>query len=329
MPEFLGAQHLKESYWEHISKQLQVIFFQEVLANVIKIIRSETKQPIKVENSEAVLRSALRSGKIQYLNGVFSGSFNAKISSSLKEIGALFDKRSGVFKLPADKAPSWVLEEAWSYWIRARRAHNMIEQELLSALEKVQASRYDIDSSKMISSVDKGWRESAKKLGVQPQLSEAGKERLRTDYSENLNLYIKKWLKEDILSLRRDVQENAEAGYRFDALITKIQQRNEVSRNKAKFLARQETGLFMAKYREERFKAVGVTQYKWSTSHDARVRPAEGLTPAQRRHAGNHRILDGRIFEYDNPPVVDPSTGRRGNPGSDFRCRCVDIPILP
>ena len=111
-------------------------------------------------------------------------------------------------------------------------------------------------------------------------------------------------------------------------IFKRIQARSSVSRNKAKFLARQETGMFMSKYRAERFVEAGVQKYKWSTSHDARVRPGKGLTAAERAHAGNHRILDKQTFDYrTKAPAMYMSSGKACNPGEDFNCRCVDIPL--
>jgi SPP1 gp7 family putative phage head morphogenesis protein len=93
--------------------------------------------------------------------------------------------------------------------------------------------------------------------------------------------------------------------------------RNEynVTRNRAKFLSRQETSLLVSKYREENYREAGIVYYRWSTSNDQRV-----------RH--DHRELNGNIFRFDEPPVVDQKSGRRGNPGEDFSCRCIAIPLL-
>ena len=61
----------------------------------------------------------------------------------------------------------------------------------------------------------------------------------------------------------------------------------------------------------ERYKSVGVQKYRWSTAGDNRVRP-------------EHKALNGKIFDWDNPPL---STGGK-HPGEDFGCRCIAIPIV-
>jgi uncharacterized protein with gpF-like domain len=38
--------------------------------------------------------------------------------------------------------------------------------------------------------------------------------------------------------------------------------------------------------------------------------------------------LNGHIYSFDDPPVTCQATQAHNNPGEDFRCRCVAIPIL-
>ncbi len=101
----------------------------------------------------------------------------------------------------------------------------------------------------------------------------------------------------------------------WDGLIPQIEARFDVSKNKATFLAEQETNLLVAKFREERFKETVGDEYTWMTSHDSRV-----------RH--DHKVLDGQRFFFSTPPITNRVTGARNNPGEDFRCRCVARPVL-
>lgn len=92
--------------------------------------------------------------------------------------------------------------------------------------------------------------------------------------------------------------------------LSKIIQKNfAMTKNKAGFIARDQTNKLNAKVAEYRQKALGGERYIWRTVEDVRVRP-------------DHAKLDGKTFYWDKPPVIDKRTGRRGNPGSDFQCRC-------
>ena len=155
----------------------------------------------------------------------------------------------------------------------------------------------------------------AKDIGIGLKPTEEIDETLRTTLVNNLDLEIKGWAAQEIADLRLRVQKNAMEGYRPDKLAREIAAERGISLRKANFIAAQETSLFVSKWREQRAKDVGCTRYKWSTSHDERVRP-------------DHRALNGKIFSFDDPPITDRATQAHNNPGEDFRCRCVAIPIL-
>ena len=145
---------------------------------------------------------------------------------------------------------------------------------------------------------------------------------LRKTLVENMEISIKDWASEEIVRLRERVQQNALAGWRPDRLARQIAVERGISARKANFISSQETSLFVSNWREERAKQLGSTRYKWSTSHDARVRPTR---PGE---TNNHRVLNGRVFFWSDPPVVDSATGRKCHPGQDFGCRCVAMPII-
>lgn len=92
------------------------------------------------------------------------------------------------------------------------------------------------------------------------------------------------------------------------SLAQKIQEIGDVSAKRAKFIARDQTSKLVSAMNRERNLALGIEEYRWSTSKDERVRPS-------------HAKLEGKKFRWDDPPAV-------GNPGEDFNCRCVPIPLL-
>lgn len=67
----------------------------------------------------------------------------------------------------------------------------------------------------------------------------------------------------------------------------------------------------------------GCSKYIWCTRRDSRVREC-------------HRELEGKVCEWNNPPAMwyrhkngqKIYTGRYCNPGEDYGCRCVGLPIF-
>lgn len=98
-------------------------------------------------------------------------------------------------------------------------------------------------------------------------------------------------------------------------LAREIADRFGVADSRAELIAVDQVGSLNGELTRLRHQAVGVTQYEWDTSHDSRVRIG-------------HALLQGSIQTWGKPPVEDPRTGNRAEPGQAIRCRCVAIPIV-
>ena len=312
----------KDSYYKGIQKQLDAIFLQLIYQPVMRIISQDIgKSWVGYKNAKDDLYEALQSGRIQYTAPYFEGKFNALISRELKALGAKWTPSKSAFMLPEDKLPMDIKTSIATAQARFKKVNEDIEKyfnELTKTMEAMgDNAAFDFEGlyGKVIGRVEDDFQAIMKNITVTPVLTKQMAENLARGYSYNLNLYIKKWTVESILRLRRQVAENAMYGYRASNLIETIKQDYGVSQNKARFLARQETTLLLSKFRQERFTDAGVEKYRWSTSNDVRVR-------------ADHKELNGKIFTWDNPPIVDRATGRRAHAGEDFGCRCVAIPIV-
>ncbi len=334
----LAPLRLKPSYWKDTEAQVIDILRDLLFRPLVRLIKQadqdvkvkallDTQQALALSNAtrDEKLIEAMRVGRVQYTNGVFSGQFSAAISTAIKNLGGVFDQRSRTFKIDVARVPSIIKAEAAGFNSRAHAINILLKRKLDEIQKNIlhDINIRDVDAKRTIDALEEGFKPMARKLEVSPELSEQSRDRMADEYSENLKLDIQKFADDQIFTLREAVEENAREGYRFDKLIPKIKDRYGVSVRKAKFLARNETSIFMSKYHEQRYGEAGITEYIWSTSHDARVRPALGT-----HGSDNHRVLDGRTFRFSNPPVVDPAKGRKANPGQDYNCRCVAIPIL-
>lgn len=329
----LPPQRMRPSYYEPIESQLIAIFY-DILFKPLIAIGDEANAQMSLaahgfmNAADNPLQIALRTGKIQYEAGTFSGDFNVATVRVMRAVGAKFDAKQKVYRLEPALVPAWIKAEAANYQQTAKGAHAAMERRL----DAIQADldglleTKTIHAQRSIRAIQGDFEDTVSAISVMPKLTEESTKRMAVEYNKNAKIYVKDFLQKEIRAMRDTVQSNAEQGYRFDHLIAGIKQRYSVSQNKAKFLARQETALFMSNYRKQRFSEAGVTHYRWSTSHDARVRPTADTRGVAR--LDDHRRLDGKVFAYADPPVVDMATMRRANPGGDFNCRCVDIPIL-
>lgn len=124
-----------------------------------------------------------------------------------------------------------------------------------------------------------------------------------------------------ITSMARDKVERVKAiledapNARVETIRDRIMEEGNVTRRQAALIARDQVLSLNAQVTEKRHAAAGVEKYTWRTSGDGDVRPA-------------HRALNGKVFAYADPPVVDARKGRRENPGQDYQCRCTAEPVI-
>ena len=285
----------------------------------VRAAKRELKNSILRNAKNSAIINGIRAGKIQYEDSTFSGDFNSSISRELRALGAKYNKRDKTFVLLHEQMPTDVLEAVVEYSNVAQKLHDQLD----SVLESIQKNMDQLVSKKFpdayvtISKMSKKFRDQyGDALGVS-ELSEGGKMHLAQDYEKSMTPAIKDFTNKMVAELRESVAENARTGYRFDKLVSRIQNRYEVTKSKAEFIAQQETALYSAKVSEARFGEVGITEYIWRTAGDSTVRES-------------HRDLNGKVFNFkQKAPAKFMSCGEPCNPGEDFRCRCIAEPIIP
>ncbi|MCT6926156.1 minor capsid protein [Metasolibacillus sp.] len=104
------------------------------------------------------------------------------------------------------------------------------------------------------------------------------------------------------------ILEGIENGSSHKAIREQLEEQISMSRNRAEFITVDQTGSLFGQMTAQRHQNMGVMKFKWRTSKDERVRKS-------------HKVLENKVFSYDDPPEV-------GLPGTDFRCRCIAIPIF-
>ena len=292
--------------------------FYEPLYNIIEPI----EEFYNSATANQVVEQALRSGQIQYVNGKFSGRFSVKISKALREMGAKFNKVTKTYDLAKTALPLTVQDAvAYALAISAMR-YRLLNQALeMLTIEKAMPELQELlDTPLEILLEDLGYQAELslkKAITIVPELSPEVKKALKEQYFEDVKTSIINFTEKQRQKLKEMVKENLFEGLPDNKiLVQEIVKEFQVTENKAVFLARQESSLLVAKYRQIIYKELGIKRYKWQTAglEDERVRPM-------------HRELEGKIFYFDSPPITNKQ-GDRNNPGEDWLCRCVPIPII-
>lgn len=108
------------------------------------------------------------------------------------------------------------------------------------------------------------------------------------------------------------VLSGVQSGAGVDSIAGSINDAVDIGETRSALIARDQVSSYNAALTEERMLENGVTKFMWSTSKDERVR-------------ASHAELEGQVFEWAQPPVVD---GEEAIPGSQISCRCVSVPVI-
>jgi SPP1 gp7 family putative phage head morphogenesis protein len=273
------------------------------------------------------LIDAILKGQIYFQQGKFVGKFNASVSKELKSIGAKWNSKYLTWDIQRAKLNNEIKNAIDVSLSKFQQTAKKIDRKLAEIVPEEIADKVKIEHifDTAIFKTENEFKKSIKNITVAPQLTAEGRAKLAKEYTENMKLHIRGWVKDEIVELRKKVKKQAFNGFRYDSLISDIQKSYQVSQKKAKFLARQETNLCLMKLKEIRYGDAGITQYKW------RCVTGTALHPVRPRHKQlNDESLKGKLFSFDDPPITSEpgKTVRRNNPGEDFGCRCTAIPVV-
>lgn len=305
---------------EALKKDILRALSREVYRPLEKAL-AEKNQPT-VKNSKDALVDAIRTGKVRYDGVRFTGTLDASVSSTLRELGAVWRRRGWV--LLAEKLPMGVRQALKD----ADASEAALRVRLDTVLRGIDPQKIAdaIDSEKNFSrteaDVSQKFLRSVRKLSVQPTLSKHETVRIRQEYTENLRLSIRSWLDSEILRLRRQVAKHVFEGNRYDSLEKVIQQAKGVGERKARFLARQETNLLTAKLKEVRYESAGIEEYYWRAVQGT---PAHPVRPLHQKLSDESKA--GKTFRFSSPPISG-TKGEHQNPGEPYGCRCIAVPVV-
>lgn len=319
----LTPDKISTSDFDRLEKRLKAFFRREIYKPALKEL-GEPKDVLKnsEESEYRALQDGLYSGRITFYRGVFSGKFNAGISKELRSLGAVWDRKTSTYRIQGSALPMPVRSLISASESKFKRVLDRIDDKLAKILPEEISSKFkcaDIFESTLYKS-DQAFRQAVKSVAIQPQLPAEQRKKIADEWQNNMELWIKDFTKKEIKQLRTDLQESVFAGNRYGNAVKTIQKSYGVSERKAKFLARQETSLLMAKFQETQYQDAGIKEYKWGTVAGSKLHPVRP----------SHKALEGKIFRWDDPPITTPAgePARRNNPGQDYNCRCFAKPIV-
>lgn len=89
-----------------------------------------------------------------------------------------------------------------------------------------------------------------------------------------------------------------------------------ITLRRAKMIANDQTRKAFNAISKGRMQAAGLTKFEWLH------------TGGSNEPRKDHIAMNGNIYRFDDPPIIDKRTGERGIPGQAINCRCRMKPII-
>lgn len=310
----------KKAYAKLVEDKIIEYFRQVIFQPLFDIIDEPVKATNALDDFEVINR-ALKAGVIYYDNTGFIAKrkFPNNIARILEKWGAKYNKFKKMYVIDNFKIPEIIKVAIADNKIQMQMKMKAIDDVLTTVQDNidlfVDEMIFDDEVKTILDDAGQQVKKNVKSIAViEPELTPNQIKEIQKSYTENMRYYIKDFEKSKIPEMRKRVQELALKGERPDKIAQMLQTEYGVCQRKAKFLAFNETNIMLAEYKKVTYKEMGFTKFKWSTVLDGKERP-------------EHQKLNGKIFYYDFPPIINEATGQRGLPGETYNCRCEAIPI--
>lgn len=133
--------------------------------------------------------------------------------------------------------------------------------------------------------------------------------KIAQDYTYNMQFWVKKWEAKNIVKMREEVLKMIQEGARVPRIAEYFEKRWKVAKDKALFLAVNESHLAGSVIKAAEYQALGANSFVWGRSSSKEKREL-------------HKTYYGKTFRFDDPPIIDEVLGIKGLPRQIWNCKC-------
>lgn len=138
---------------------------------------------------------------------------------------------------------------------------------------------------------------------------------LTATIAENVGL-IKSISQQYLTGVQGAVMRSITTGNGLHDLVPFLEKHKEITKRRALMIARDQTRKAYNNLNRGRMEKIGLRKFEWlhtgGSSHPRKL----------------HISYSGKIFSFDDLPVIDENTKERGIPGQAINCRCTMTPVL-
>lgn len=216
---------------------------------------------------------------------------------------------------PKIKLPKTQTKNIESYWKEYDDKAKKLQQSI------VKTTRKGEDASPLreeLKDLHKDAFENAPQLDITIDNIEldAQSKKIAEDYTHNMQFWVKKWEVKNIVKMRDDVLKMIQEGARVPRIEEYFEKRWKIAKDKAHFLAVNESHLAASVIKATQYQMLGSPGYKWGRSSSKEKRKL-------------HEHYYGKYFTWDEKPILDEDLGIRGYPRQIWNCKCHMLVVVP
>lgn len=140
--------------------------------------------------------------------------------------------------------------------------------------------------------------------------------KIAQDYTYNMEFWVKKWEAKNIVKMREEVLKMVQEGARVPRIAEYFEKRWKVAKDKALFLAVNESHLAGSVIKSAQYQAMGSPGYIWGRSSAKEKREL-------------HKHYYDKFFTWEDKPIIDEKLGIRGYPRQIWNCLCHMLIVAP
>jgi hypothetical protein len=194
--------------FDQLEARIKRLFREEIYFPLLREFSTPQTALRNADEDYGALVAALRSGRITFYRGVFSGRLSASISKELRALGASFNRRDGTYRLSLRELPMALRSSIAASGAQFEKKLSAIDTKLSQILPEEIAGQLKASDlfDRTIWKTQDAFEESVKGITIAPKLSPEAAKKLADEWENNLKLYIKDFTDEEILRLRASLK---------------------------------------------------------------------------------------------------------------------------
>lgn len=219
----------------------------------------------------------------------------------------------GIVSPKTTDIPKQKVKDIQSYWDK----HEKKAKDLNKAIKDAEKKGKDTTELKQqLEDLSKEAFDNAPKYEINDVALDEQAKKIAEDYTYNMQYWVKKWEAKNIIKMREDVLEMVQKGYRQPQIQEYFEKRWNIGKNKAAFLAKNESHLAGSVIKKTQYEKLGSNRFKWGRS-------------SAREKRELHKHYYDKVFYFDDPPIIDEKLGEKGLPRQIWNCLCHMRVVVP